>query len=494
MVAPALAQNPAEILGSIPGGTPPVNATGFAIGTLCPPLASLSVPPTGARGDLTKRCTEMVVNGIQQSTQQSTLNPLLQASSYKTPSQGTSQVNSARGQSTNIGARLAALRGGAMGISIRGLSFNLNEKLLPGTMLASLLPDNEGRQATDADASTIFPKLEPSTSLKTSPGVVLADLLAQSKSDGTGSASKPSAFDKLGVFANGNFSLGDRDRTDREAGFDFHTLGTTAGIDYRFTNNFILGGAFGYASTDADLDTSGGSLDTNQYSGSIYGTYYFERFYVDGIVTIGWNTFDSKRNIIYSIPSTTPQGVPIPGMTTQVNQTANGDTDGTNYSLGVGGGYEFRSGGFAFVPYGRLNYFKLDINGFGESINNTDPGFGLALEFHDQIVESLTTALGGQVIYAYSTQVAVFVPQLLFEWVHEFLNGDRLIAGNYVNDPSKQPLNIRTDGPGENFFNLGLGLSAVFQGGKSAFIYYQTALALAHTAQNEIILGVRLAF
>jgi hypothetical protein len=272
LVTPALPQSavdPAIALSSIPGGTPPINATGVAIGTLCPKL----VPTTGARGDLQQRCTEMVVSGTQQSTQQSTLNPLLQASSYKTPSQGTSEINSARGQSANIGARLAALRGGAMGISIRGLSFNLNEKTLPGTMLASLLPDNVGREATSADAPTIFPKFEASTSPNTAPGVVLADLLAQSKNDGMGSSGKSSVFDKLGVFANGNFSLGDRDRTDREAGFDFHTLGTTAGIDYRFTNNFILGGAFGYASTDADLDTAGGSLDTNQYSGSIYGTY-----------------------------------------------------------------------------------------------------------------------------------------------------------------------------------------------------------------------------
>jgi uncharacterized protein YhjY with autotransporter beta-barrel domain len=491
LVTPALPQNavdPAIALSTIPGGTPPINSTGFAIGTLCPKLNPQS---TGATGDLQQRCTAMVVNGGQQSS----LNPLLQVSSYKTPSQGTSEVNSARGQSANIGARLAALRGGAMGISIRGLSFNLNEKTLPGTMLASLLPDNVGREATSADAPTIFPKFEASPSPKAASGVVLADRLVQSKNDGTESSGKASIFDKLGVFANGNFSFGDRDRTDREVGFDFHTLGTTAGIDYRFTNNFILGGAFGYASTDADLDTSGGSLDTNQYSGSLYGTYYFERFYVDGIVTIGWNTFDTRRNIIYSIPAVTRGPSPaVTGGTSFINQTAVGDTDGVNYSLGVGGGYEFRSGGFAFVPYGRLNYFNLDINGYRESINNTDPGFGLTLEFHDQNVESLTTALGGQVIYAYSTQVAVFVPQLLFEWVHEFLNNGRLIAANYVNDPSKQPLNIRTDGPGENFFNLGLGLSAVFQGGKSAFIYYQTALALAHTTQNEIIVGVRLAF
>jgi uncharacterized protein YhjY with autotransporter beta-barrel domain len=483
MATPALAQGnagPAIALSTIPGGTPTINATGVAIGTLCPKLDPRS---TGATGDLQQRCTEMIISGGQQST----LNPLLQASPYKTPSQGTGQVDSARVQSANIGARLAALRGGAMGISVRGLSFNLNGKTLPGTMLASLLPGDDGGEAANADVSTIFPKFEASTGLKTPHDIALADLLAQSKDTGTGSSSKVSAFDKLGVFANGNFSLGDRDKTSREAGFDFHTLGTTAGIDYRFTNNFILGGAFGYASTDADLDTSAGSLDTNQYSGSIYGTYYFERFYVDGIVTIGWNTFDSKRNIVYSLPALT-------GGTTQVNQTASGDPDGTNYSFGVGGGYEFRSGGFTFVPYGRLNYFKLDINGYRESINNTEPGFGLALEFRDQIVESLTTALGGQLIYAYSTQVAVFVPQLLFEWVHEFLNDGRLVAGNYVNDPSKQPLNIRTDGPGENFFNLGVGLSAVLPGGTAAFIYYQTALALAHTAQNEIILGVRLAF
>jgi uncharacterized protein with beta-barrel porin domain len=406
-------------------------------------------------------------------------------------------------QSANIGARLAALRGGATGISIQGLSFNGNGKTLSGTMLAGLLPGNEGRDITDADAPTIFPKFGPSTTMKSSPGTMLANLMSQSKSDGTGSSGTPNPFGKLGVFANGIFTLGDRDTTSREVGFDFHTLGTTAGIDYRFTEHFILGAAFGYASTDADLSSSGGNVDAKQYSGSIYGTYYFDRLYVDGIVTIGRNTFDSKRNIIYSLPATITVTNPETGMSetkptsmmTQVDQTAKGDTDGTSYSLGFGGGYEFRSGGLSFVPYGRLNYFKLDINAFGEHIDNTNiPGFGWALEFRDQTVESLTTALGGQVLYPLSTRVGVFVPQLLFEWVHEFLHNERNIVANFVNDPSGQTVSFRTDGPGENFFNLGLGLSGVFRGGKSAFIYYQTALGLAHITENEIVLGVRLAF
>src|SRR6266540_161713 len=74
MVTPALAQgtvDPATALSTIPGGTLPINATGVAIGTFCPKLD----PTTGARGDLQRRCTEMVVNGTQPATQQATLNP-----------------------------------------------------------------------------------------------------------------------------------------------------------------------------------------------------------------------------------------------------------------------------------------------------------------------------------------------------------------------------------------------------------------------------------
>src|SRR5262245_53101198 len=146
MVTPALAQgsvSPGTALSTIPGGTPPINATGLAVGNLCPDLTNQTRPAPGtAAKDLSDRCTEMIHSG----TQQATLTPLLQASSYKIPSQGTGQVDSARVQSANLGARLAALRGGAMGISIRGLAFNLNGKTLPGTMLASLLPGNDSHQ------------------------------------------------------------------------------------------------------------------------------------------------------------------------------------------------------------------------------------------------------------------------------------------------------------------------------------------------------------
>jgi outer membrane lipase/esterase len=219
------------------------------------------------------------------------------------------------------------------------------------------------------------------------------------------------------------------------------------------------------------------------------------RFYVDGIFSYARNDFDSARNIVYAVPSTDQMGNPVPGTTT-VNQTARSETDGTQYSFGLSTGYDFSARGFTFGPYGRLSYLKADIDGFRERIDNTDAGFGLALAFNDQDVESLTWALGGQVSYAISTGFGVLVPQMRFEWEHEFLNNQRIIGARFVADPFPSPIPIllETDHPDRDYFNLGAGLSAVFQRGVSAFVYYETALALRDVTAHQVAVGLRLAF
>jgi hypothetical protein len=62
-----------------------------------------------------------------------------------------------------------------------------------------------------------------------------------------------------------------------------------------------------------------------------------------------------------------------------------------------------------------------------------------------------------------------------------------------VNDPNKVPLDIVTDSLDRNFFNLGLGLSAVFRRGTSAFIYYQTALAFENITKHDTVESLRTA-
>src|SRR5439155_12665997 len=269
--------------------------------------------------------------------------------------------NAVETSTKTIGARLAALRRGASGINIQGLGVNIKEPTLPGTLVAALGPF----------AAVSSPTPTPTTAT-------------------------PSPFAGLGLFANGIFSVGDREATSNEAGFDFHTYGVTAGLDYRLTPTLILGGAFTYQSTTNDLDNTitlvrnvptsvnAGSADVRSYGFSLYGTYYvLEQLYVDGILGFGWHDYSLDRVINYDLGGTIPS----------VNQIARADTNGNQFSFSVGAGYDFKQGALTFGPLARLQYLTLHIDGYAEKINNTAPGFGWALALSSENVESLTTAL-----------------------------------------------------------------------------------------------------
>ena len=291
-------------------------------------------------------------------------------------------------------------------------------------------------------------------------------------------------FDKIEFFINGTLSLGDRDSTSREQSFDFDTLGITAGVDYRIKRNLVLGLAFGFANTDNDY-SSGSNLDTNSTSISLYGTYYKQNnFYFDGILSFVQDHYDLDRDVTYSIPDVT-----------RVNQTAKSDTDGRQFSFGFSGGYDFNVGGFTIGPFARFNFVHVDIDSFHERMtNNFQPGSQLNFDIDNQDIKSLTTILGGQVSYAINTNRAVLLPQLRLEWEHEYKDNTRDIHAKFANDPFNTQIIIPTEDPDRNFFNVGIGLSSTFKGGKSAFIHYEAVVGRENITKHSIALGARFEF
>jgi outer membrane autotransporter protein len=467
------------LLSGIPDLSPPQFAVARAIEDLCPNLTAT----TGPTGDLRVRCSELVVNARRQD-QAAVLDPLLQMATKEVSSQGTNSVETSAIQFINIGARLTALRRGATGISVQGIALHDLERTLPSAAVASLWRSQDGTTIGDVGSSNYLPRFDTRFSAETS-----QPMLAQAQSAGARSSVGPSLFERLGIFMNGTFNFGDKDTTSREAGFDFDTYGVTGGVDYRFTDNLVLGLAFGYNTTDSDFAAARGKMDADTYTFSAFGTYYLGALYIDGIFSYGWNSFDSTRNISYSIPT-----IPDPLSITTVSQTARSETDGTQYAFSLSTGYDFSVRGFTVGPYGRLNYLKADIDAFQERIDNTNAGFGLALAIGAQDVESLTGVLGGQASYALSTGFGVLVPQMRFEWEHEFLNDRRTVGTRFINDPANTPVLLQTDNPDRDYFNLGAGLSAVFQRNVSAFVYYETVLALRDVTAHKIAAGLRLAF
>jgi len=276
---------------------------------------------------------------------------------------------------------------------------------------------------------------------------------------------------RLGFFANGQGSFGDQDATSREPGFDFHTAGVTVGGDYRFTDQFLLGMALGYLRTKATFDASAGESRVNGYSVSAYGNYYiWDKLYVDGIATFGWNAYDSTRNI------------------GQTNAIAKGSTEGTQVAISVSSGYNFSAGAFTFGPTGRVNYVRVHIDGFHERA--AEP---FNLKIASQTVESMTTGLGGQATYALSMPWGVLTPLARFEWEHEYKGNSRTVTASPVADPTTT-VAAQTNSPDRDYVNLGVGLSATFKRGVSAFVAYDTVRGRAHFTNHAFNAGLRFEF
>ena len=437
--------------------TPPQKGAALVIappGGLCRELVTQFATVGGPRGDLRDRCTELVQGANKPSLAGDVQNGLQQMAGVQITGAGNARVGTAGFQLTNISARLAALRGGVTGISLQGIPFDPDEPK-PGPLFASLASDVLVAQAVPSPAVP------------------------------AGQAGRLSAF------LNGSFSTGKLDATDREAGFDFDSGGVTAGVDCRLTPNLVLGVAFGYVRTSADFSQSSGKLDSDDFSGSLYGTYYVtDQLYIDGIATIGGTNYSIDRAIRYSIPS------PTGGLTT-VNQTARADPGALWYAVGVSGGYDFQMSGFTFGPIGRLSYVRTEVDGYRERIDSSTAGSGLALNIEDQTVDSFLTTLGGQASYAISTGFGVLAPTVRVEWNHEFLNDARSIKARFVQDPNPSvPTTITwtSDKPDRDFYNVGAGVSATFGHGLSAFVFYETVLDLRDVTAHRVVGGLRMTF
>jgi outer membrane autotransporter protein len=345
----------------------------------------------------------------------------------------------------NVGARLNALRMGAKGFSTTGLNLSSPDVGAPLSALASLgkLLVGEGGASGDDEGGLLD--------------------------------------SRLGIFVNGSVRWGSKDATERESGFDFDSEGVTLGADYRFSDTFVAGLALGYASAEADFASRGGNQDSTGYSGSLYGSWYGDAGYIDTILSYGQVDYDSVRNIeIASL---------------DIRDTALGETDGTQWAIGLGAGYDLGTGALRFGPTGSMSYIRVDVDGFTE---RTTGSSGLAMRFTDQTGESLMVKVGGQLSYAISRKWGILSPQARFDFVHEMMNDAQQLTVRFANSaPTLEPgqpgdsFVVLTDNPDKNFFNWAVGLTATLANGFAGFIDYESVAGLDTITSEELSFGLR---
>jgi len=416
----------------------PENAVAKSMDNFCGDLESSSTTLTDNQSKLLQRCADLAeasAAGNDAEVQQA----MKAIAPEEVSSQGEISSDIAIQQLSNIGQRLTALRRGIKGVSFSGLSFQLKDENLPGSLLDYLFFD-EGDQSNNSSL----------------PGSLLDD--------------------RLGIFIIGSLSAGQRDPTKNENGFEFDTRGITLGADYRYTDELVLGTALGLANTDLTIDNQGGGLDSKGSSLSVFGMLYTsDRSYVNAVFNFGENRLDMTRGIHYKVGNN------------QRDLNAKGETKSYNKSFSLGGGYQFvqKKIGFTTELLARVDYLTSNINAYTE---HGAEEFNLNID--EQKVQSLFFVIGGQSFMALSYSWGVLLPTVGFTWEHENETAHN-ISGTFVNDPTAADFKFSSDEEDDNYFRLSAGFSAVLKHGVSLFFLYDTVINKDFYSEENYSLGGR---
>ena len=432
-----------EVLDSLldaAGGDEQLGATSEAISSSC--------TSEGLTGQLLTDCQALIGASINQETG---VNQALNEITPERAVQANAQVQRANTvQDQNIGNRISALRGGARGVSVGGLSFSNGESRLSGDHLANAI-DDILLPATGASADE-----EPM-------------LLANSR---------------WGVFLSGELSKAERDESSNSSAFKMDTTVITGGLDYRVSNNFVLGGAVSFTDGETRLADDKGNVDVSGTSFSVYGSLYGDRFYLDFSATYGDSEFDQSRRVGYVL-----------GNGTQVRQRMLAEYDGETTSAYVGVGWDAVQTEWLVTFRASLDYLDSELDPFTEQASNASgSGAGWAVAIDGQSQDWLTGRLTGSVSRVFSASWGVIIPYVEVDIAHEFANDAALITGNFVGDLDGAKLVVTVDEPDKSYYRGRIGTSVQLPGGFSGFVDYGRLFAYDRWSEYTISGGLRYEF
>ncbi len=357
-------------------------------------------------------------------------------------------------QVTNVYSRINAIRSGRQaGVDASGLQLKLFGENIPGNVT----------------------------------GAAVDELLSG------GGAAGSELLSNWGFFVNGAASVGKADSTENEVGQDFDTRGLTAGVDYRLQDNMVVGGALGHTNHESRFTADGGKSSLDGSYLTLFGTWYQSGAgYVDGVLEIGQNSFDIRRRINLDLTNPVADS---PLVNTDTEQFGIGSTSADSIALTLGAGWNFDFEGLLFGPYGRLSHTSADVDAYRERASVPDaPGAGYVLDINSHRIRSTRLALGGQLSKNYNTSKGVFVPQFRLEAQFEAEDRPDGITATFLHDPTKTPFSVEADKNDRAVVNYGLGGSAVFANGKSAYFFYEGQAGHDTITQHWLKGGFRVEF
>jgi fibronectin-binding autotransporter adhesin len=276
---------------------------------------------------------------------------------------------------------------------------------------------------------------------------------------------QPSLENRWGVWVSGFGDFVNVDGDGNGKVYDFTTGGVTVGIDFRITDNLVVGLMGDYSHTWSNLKP--GHLDVDSGRGGVYASWFEHGFYLDGAVYAGHNSYDTGR--------------------AGLDGVANGGTEGSEWSAFLSGGYDFHLGHLTVGPIAALQYSEVNVDSFSEH------GSVAPMAIHEGSAESLRSDVGFRAFYQWQIGKVIIEPSLKAAWEHEYKYSALPITAGFAGVPRPYGTFF---GPSEGHDSAvaDAGVRVQWTPTLSTYISYDGQLGRGNYDSNAVTGGVKVAF
>ncbi|QQE12414.1 autotransporter domain-containing protein [Planctomycetota bacterium] len=284
----------------------------------------------------------------------------------------------------------------------------------------------------------------------------------------------PDMMERVGFFVTGYGTFGEVGNQDDMVGYDWETYGATIGMDYRLSDELIVGAYTGYSYSEAKVLRGSGSSTVNSFNGGVYASYEKDGSYLSGMAGLGYSMYDNNRTIKFA---------------DELDRSAKSDPTGVQFTAAGTIGHDFTAREWVFGPYAQLEFANLAVEEYKET------GAGAAgLEVDEMDVKSLLGRVGAHVGINIDLDRITFMPEAHAAYQHQFYDTSQSLGARFVGS-ADSAFNFDTRELSENAGILGAGITAYNrESGNSLYLFYDGEFGENEYTIHTFRGGMRFAF
>lgn len=226
-------------------------------------------------------------------------------------------------------------------------------------------------------------------------------------------------------------------------GLNYNTQLGLLGLDFRVSQNALIGASFTYQRSHARIKERRGSMDLNDYIPTVYTSYFGPCYFFDIAASLHCYQFRKiKRNI------------PFPFLD-RADRTARARTHGFAPELNFDAGYVGRLNCLTYIPLIGFSFENLVISHFHERGAKS-----LNMRANRQYQRSLIGKIGGQLFYRLWNDCTLAFAEILYQ--HEFLRNKHRMGLRFANSVDNAVDYNNTSPVKRESIKYSLGLDAKF--------------------------------